>query len=905
MDNTTFLRRLKILHCNVDSFYLRQHELSLLVEEVKPDVICLNETKRNPIDSIYIPNYKTATRHDISRRQGGVAILTKTNIKYKIINLPTTNDLQILGITVVINNLKTAIICYYNPPDSTIDISIMKTILLANNETIFVGDLNAKHQFFGNKTTNNSGDELFNLIEDQDLILHNDNSPTFFRHNYSEMLDMIISTPNTYKQSWPLVIGPDVGTNHQPVILNIDTTTNPKYDQNQKNKNFNKTDWIKFSKIINLKIETDKPTPLLSITEQTINDLVSWISTTINNTVNSCTPDTKLNHKPNPLPPFIVNKIKLKRKLRRHNQKQWDPNINNTINQLHKEIKKDIKTHKTNIWDDLTSQLNHTKDSKKFWTLFSKLTGSKRTQKSISPILNDQNILTNSDKEKSNIFAQNLEKIHTTNTGPIYDDKFKTCVDDFVKDYAEILNPDLTNNPNKLDINEPITTQEVNSTIGKIKKTNTAPGDDNINYNVIKHLPSKMIQLITETYNICTDTGYYPQPWKTAIGIMIPKPGKDPKIPSNYRPISLLKCIGKIFEKIIASRLLLHLEKHKIINKWQRAYLKEKEANEHVYRLGTQIKHFQSQKQHTGVVLFDVEKAFDSVWHNGIRYKLINYNLPKYITRLLSSYITNREISVKISQDTSHAVQLAAGTPQGSVLSPLIFILYVNDLPINPHNNTHVSQFADDLAIWTSHKNINYIIPRLQRTIDDLELWCSIWRIKLNNNKTQYLSTTKSKSIKQLTVFNNVIKPETKATLLGIIFDQKLTLEKHVDNITTKARRRLNLLRLLRGTNFGANPHSLLRIYKSYIRPVLETGHVLTADASDLQIHRLQIIQNKAIKIAYRLPQTTPTDLIHCTSGISKIKERLTKLKQQSLSRFSKHNLIKETTDLISLYDTN
>ena len=242
----------------------------------------------------------------------------------------------------------------------------------------------------------------------------------------------------------------------------------------------------------------------------------------------------------------------------------------------------------------------------------------------------------------------------------------------------------------------------------------SAPGEDGLSYRVLIHVPAEMIELISEVYNICLNSGYYPKAWKAAIGIMLPKPNKDPQVAINYRPISLLKCVGKIYEKVIANRLVQHMEDEGHFNKWQRAYLRQKEAGEHVFRLGTTAKKSTEGKWYTGAVLLDVEKAFDSVWHAGLKYKIITkYGLPNKMLRILSSFVDDRTIKVKIGDSISKVVKLNAGTPQGSVLSPILFLMYVNDLPIDSVNKTAASQFADDMGLWASSPCYNRVIIRL------------------------------------------------------------------------------------------------------------------------------------------------------------------------------------------------
>ena len=133
------------------------------------------------------------------------------------------------------------------------------------------------------------------------------------------------------------------------------------------------------------------------------------------------------------------------------------------------------------------------------------------------------------------------------------------------------------------------------------------------------------------------------------------------------------------------------------------------------------------QANRLGVAVFiDVEKACDSVWHNGLRYKLMNSELSNKIIRLMSSFISDRTITVKINDEMSDKVKLNAGTPQGSVLSLLLFLIYVNDIPVYPMNNqVKISQFADDLGMWTFGPNATYVQYRIHKTLSALEKWCS------------------------------------------------------------------------------------------------------------------------------------------------------------------------------------
>ena len=391
-------------------------------------------------------------------------------------------------------------------------------------------------------------------------------------------------------------------------------------------------------------------------------------------------------------------------------------------------------------------------------------------------------------------------------------------------------------------------------------------------------------------YNQCLKIGYFPSKWKEAQGIMLPKPKKDNKITTNYRPIRLLSCIGKLFEKIIAHRMRSKLEEENFFNKWQIGYRNKRCAMEHILRLADDA-HIAHSRHHKGAAIFiDVENAFDSVWHNGLRYKLMNTNLPDKIVRLMSSFITDRKISVKINNETSDKISLNAGTPQGSVLSPLLFLIYVNDIPIDPYSNTvGVSQFADDLGFWTFAKSEKTIKYRLAKVLSDLEAWCSKWRIKLNAKKTQLIMLKTKKNI-ELELFGEKLTAVQEAKLLGVTLDKKLTFNAHIDENAKKGRQRLSLLKLLSGSKWGCKPKTLMRLYTSYIRPVLEDGAPVILGASKTYIKKLQIIQNKAIRIAYKLDPLSHTEDIHKIAKIDLIKDRFQILPYKFIDSLKEHS---------------
>ena len=196
----------------------------------------------------------------------------------------------------------------------------------------------------------------------------------------------------------------------------------------------------------------------------------------------------------------------------------------------------------------------------------------------------------------------------------------------------------------------------------------------------------------------------------------------------------------KVFERVIKQRLRSHLEHIGFINKRQSGFRKAKSTDEHLFRLSQSIMESFNRGEHVVAAFLDIKKAFDNVWHNGLRFKIFQLDLPTKMTRWLSDFLVGRLIQVNINDSLSNQINLKSGVPLGSVLSPLLFLIYVNDLPTPHHKQSSLPQFADDTAQWAYSLNIHIAAKLLQQNLLKLAMWCAKWRIKLNPVKSLELS---------------------------------------------------------------------------------------------------------------------------------------------------------------------
>ena len=227
---------------------------------------------------------------------------------------------------------------------------------------------------------------------------------------------------------------------------------------------------------------------------------------------------------------------------------------------------------------------------------------------------------------------------------------------------------------------------------------------------------------------------------------MLLKPDKLPSLTSSCRPISLMSSIMKLFEQVIEQRLCSYLEDIGFINKYQSGFRQAKFIDDHLFRLFQSVVETFNWGEHVVAAFLDVEKAFDNVWHNGLGSKIFMLDLPSGMTRWPSDFLVVRVIQVNVNGFLSDKISLIAGAPQGSVLSPLLFLIYVNDLPNPHHRQNSKSQFADDTALWAASGNVQFAAKLLRKNLRKLRKWCTKWRIKLTPEKTKVIIFSRSLS---------------------------------------------------------------------------------------------------------------------------------------------------------------
>ena len=596
--------------------------------------------------------------------------------------------------------------------------------------------------------------------------------------------------------------------------------------------------------------------------------------------------------------------IKEKRKLRRLYSQKKDPAVKTRINQLQKQVKEDLKVESLVSWENFCNSISLESDPNKSWRKIKNFLKPKGQRD--YPTLRHANKVAKTNADKAQLFAESVER-HFGIERDHFDSNHFHDVNKFVEDNHRYFYPPEDPDDYRFDVgNEHELVADVDATtlikLVKFLKRGKAPGPDTIPNEVLRlGTTTSLFHHLAKLFTSSIELGYIPTAWKIATLRMLLKPDKLPSLTTSYRPISLISSIMKLFERVIEQRLRSHLEHIGFINKYQSGFRRAKSTDDHLFRLSQSIMESFNRGEHVVAAFLDVEKAFDNVWHNGLRYKIFQLDLPTKMTRWLSDFLVGRLIQVNVNNFFSNQINPKAGVPQGSVLSPLLFLIYVNDLPAPHHNQNSLSQFADDTAQWAFSLSIRIAAELLQQDLLKLAMWCAKWRIKLNPEKTKVIIFSRSilarKTELNLKLYGETLKIHPQVKFLGITFDSQLNFKKHFEDILDRCNTRYYRLRLLANKKWGPSPPppTLIQIYKQCVRPIFEYGALSTITTSDNIISKIQGLQNKFIRLALRLPKYICSKLLHDSTGLWYVKDRLLSCATKSLDRIAQNPLVEES----------
>lgn len=873
---------------NANGLVQRGQELKLFLIEQDIDIMLISETHFTKKSYLKIPKYHIYdTQHPDGTAHGGTAVIIKSSIKHYVNEGYKEEYIQSTSITVEDWLGPITIASIYSPPKHMIKqeqyTCFFKTL---GNRFMVGGDYNAKHPWWGSRSNipTPKGRQLYQSILENNLHVLSTGEPTYWpsdRRKIPDVIDFCI-TRGVFEQFSKIESCLDLTSDHSPLIITLSAQIiekeKPPYLCN------NKTNWKLFKEILNEQISCNIPLKTTDELELATDNL----NITIQKAAWDATPEIKILKTKTTCSISVRNKIAEKRKLRKEWQKTRSPHDKAKLNKAIKQLKQLIYNEKNKSIEYYLKSLTATEATDySLWKATKKI--KKIPQQPVIPIRLPNGKWARSNKDKAKLFAEHLKKVFTPSSQEIADSEEEEI-------HQQLLTPLQMEKPIKK-----ISTKEVYNTIQRDLNAKKAPGYDLITGKILKELPEKALRLLTIIYNAILRLNHYPVQWKVAQIILLPKPGKNLEEVTSYRPISLLPVISKVFEKLLIKRIKPELEVNKTIPTHQFGFREHHSTVEQVHRIVRKINNDLEEKRYCSAAFLDISQAFDKVWHPGLLYKIKKYLSHKFYL-ILKSYLTDRYFLVKHQEEYTELMPIKSGVPQGSVLGPILYLLYTLDLPTTQQTTT--ATFADDTTIMASHINPKIASRNLQENINQIEKWLKTWRIKVNEQKSAHVTFTLKRQICPPVKINNKDIPQTNTVkYLGIHLDSKLTWKTHIWNKRKQLGLKLHKMYWLINRKSKLSLENKVLLYKSMIKPIWSYGIQLWSSTANSNIEILERFQSKTLRIIVDAPWYMPNEIIRRDLHIPSIKEEIKNYGKLYINRLENHpnslanKLLKEPTD--------
>ena len=464
-----------------------------------------------------------------------------------------------------------------------------------------------------------------------------------------------------------------------------------------------------------------------------------------------------------------------------------------------------LKRKRENYFLDLFHQ--HRKNSKETWKVINSLLGKSKSKNSCSSLKDDHREI-HDPTEVSNKFNHYFANVAH---------EIRKSIPSNTSDLTDHIQPRGSQSSSSAFFS--MTSESEVSALVKKLKPKSSFGIDGISTDIVKALPPNILSAITHIFNQSLDKGYFPTKFKTAKVIPIYKKKGSRSSVENYRPISLLSCLSKVLEKIVSKRMVSFLHKKNFFSKYQFGFRKGLSTSHAISLLVNKITEAMNRKEKTLGIFLDFSKAFDLMDHDILLKKLNSCGIRGIANDWIKSYLTGRkQLVFNNGHWSSTILDITIGTPQRSILGPLLFIIYINDLP-NCLEFSSPVLYADDSNLLISHNDPQELIRRGNIDLINVRNWLNKNKLSLNTSKTQAVifrtpNTTIPGNLNSLKLDANVIEISDKTEFLGTTITKSLSWNPHMKNLKSTLRRNLGVCRKIR-SHVGQD--AMLKLYHSLI----------------------------------------------------------------------------------------
>lgn len=850
----------------------RTGELETLLATTTPDVLLLQETGWK--EGVHHPTYSNYAIHRADRegRGGGCAVLVRSNIPYTPATLTVSDQLQYAAVTIYAP-YPILVASVYIP---TGKLNIQECNQLLNGPPIIMGgDLNGKHVTLGGNANNVNGSRLQTMMK-------------------SPKCNILLAPSHTHAHH---------SGKHQPSILDYFITNLAALPTEKTVFNFGTSDHLPYQ--IKLPISTikTKQPPILNLREDTpavaaalgstdweevggpevalpdirLNQVIAHIQATILNN----TSVIKTKHRNQEFLDKTAEDL-LKRKRRAHRQwsRRRDPDSRKLFNAASSALRRYLKKKRATRLKIRAEKALETPT--RTWQAYRRATA---PPPGPPPLLKDATGHPILDAGKAaEALAKPLAERFQPNPAP---------PDEEMPLRIRLRQRNYTATYPARDSTVKVTPETVQRLIKQLPNKK-APGQDGVKYEHLKLLPPSASVVLADIFTDLLQSGDFPDSQKQANVRMIPKPGKDPTNPCNYRPISLLNTISKLLEGVIYEELYQTVTSLKLIPRHQFGFRKGRSTVQQVTRAVDFATKAANRSRTCVAALFDVEAAFDRVPHDDLLIKLSATRIPLIQQKWIYTYLKNRTFKTIYETETSEEYPIRAGVPQGSKIGPLLYLLYTCDLRPKATPSLFVGTYADDTIFIAAGRTREKATSKLQQATDQFLEYAKAERIKINAGKTEVIelslrhrSLMKKPAILQVDGVPISAKPSAK--YLGVCFDNHLNFEHHIRAQIKKVTQRFNCLK----TYLPSTPQTRglwKLLYRTTMRPILTYSSAsFAARLSQEATKEVQVRERAILRYIYSQPRRTPIPKLYQEAQIADISDHLRTTANIQILQFRNH----------------
>lgn len=826
---------IKILQINIRSIWANKNYLEAFLSINKVDVALLSETWLNKNKSITISGY-SLIRADRNDGYGGSGILVKNNLQnFKVLDIPSkfnNKKIQTCGITLKFHNLKINLLSIYCAPKHKISIDSWDSLFRSTKHPLLIGgDFNSHHSSFGCTYDDNEGRYLLDAIHNHNLCILNDGSPTLLERpdRQPSAVDLTICSPNLIPLCEWYVSNEPLGSDHMGIIITINNGNPIKFQTiNNYNKwNINRANWSLYTST------TDQLLSKFSVSSDPLSNYKNFVRV-INEAAEKSIPQIKQykgKKSVHPPKPWWDDECSAARdkNIYCYQQYKQTPSLASFIKckQATAQCPRTYKIKKIQKWKEFCNSFSINTPVKEVW---SKLKAFNRGHRKPNP--------------------DNYDWI------PSF---LNTLTPEIVPEHSCIPNIPISNHR----LNDKFQYPEL---LHALKNSaNTSPGIDNIHYPMLINLSTFSKNIILKIFNQIWINHTHIEEWNTQVVIPLLKPQKDPNDFRSYRPIALSSCMAKTFERLIKTRLEWWLESERMLPDTQSGFRKGHNTMDALSVFVTEVYKSFSDNQFLLAANVDLTNAYNNVSIPILLIKMASMGIPSRIIKHTYNLFYSRSITVRNNGNLTDVRRTYIGLPQGAVLSPLLFNIYTADVNAILGEDTKVSQFADDIVLYTQDINLEAAINNLSSSMNKFSEWCFNLGMSLSESKSSVTVFTRRRKYRlpsPVKLGNTYLRVEPVMKTLGVFIDNKLLWKAHIDHIIKKCEQFLNILRYICHSQYGADIKTALMIYRQLIRSRIDYGCFLYGNAAHTHLQRLNVVQFKAIQSCLGALRSAPTNAL-------------------------------------------